>query len=213
MSVKDSFRVYRILNVNGREYGYYSLPALEAISIGSVKRLPAVLKIMLENLLRHEDGDTVTSADIAALAGWPAERRSTGEIAFYPSRMLITDSAGIPMLADLAAMRDAVIGLGGDPQIVNPSIPVDLVVDHSVIVDVAGRADALDRNVDLEYERNGERYTFLRWCERAFKKMRVVPPGKGICHQINLEYLAPVITAERSSDGTTVFAARSPTRV
>lgn len=191
MGRSDSFKVHRTLNVNGRCrcYGYYSLAAVEAAGLGPVSRLPPVLKVVLENLLRHEDGEPVTADDIAALAAWPTGRRAAREIAFRPSRVMMPDSSGIPLLADFAAMRDAVARLGGDPRAVNPAIPVDFIVDHSVMVDVAGRADALERNIEFDYARNGERYTFLRWCQGAFEKLRVVPPRNGICHQVNLEYL------------------------
>jgi aconitate hydratase len=185
------------LRVGKRSYEIHSLAALRPRF--DVDRLPYALKILLENLLRHEDGGNVTRADIEALAGWDAQRAQEREIAFTPARVLMQDFTGVPAVVDLAAMRDAMRALGGDPERINPLAPVDLVIDHSVMVDHYGDAAALDRNAELEYRRNGERYTFLRWGQTAFARFRVVPPATGIVHQVNLEYLAPVVFAQKQN--------------
>jgi aconitate hydratase len=178
--------------LNG-EFHYYSLEAAEALGLAGVSRLPCSLKVVLENVLRQHAEGRSDGADIAAVAGWLATRRAEREIAFRFTRVLMPDSSGVPLLGDLAAMRDAMIRLGGEPTRLNPSVPVDLVVDHSVMVDVHGTADAAARNQALELERNAERYAFLRWGAQAFGNLRIVPPGNGILHQINLEYLARVV--------------------
>src|SRR5690606_9170670 len=151
------------------------------------------LKVLLDILMRHEDGRTVSKADLKAAVDWLQKRRSDREIAFRPARVLMQDFTGVPAVVDLAAMRDAMKALGGDPRKINPLVPVDLVIDHSVIVDFAGNPQAFAKNVELEYQRNGERYAFLRWGQDAFDNFRVVPPGTGICHQVNLEYLAQTV--------------------
>ncbi|MBI5576834.1 MAG: aconitate hydratase AcnA [Deltaproteobacteria bacterium] len=171
----------------------FRLESLEKRGVGPVSRLPFSIKILLENLLRWEDGTTVRAGDIEALARWSPERVPDREIAFRPSRVLLQDFTGVPALVDLAAMRDAALHLGGNPEKVNPLMPADLVIDHSVQVDRFGTRDSFAANVGREYERNGERYAFLRWGQQAFRNLRVVPPGTGICHQVNLEYLAPVV--------------------
>ncbi len=189
---RDSLAVRRTLEVGDRRYDYFSLPAAAA-ELGDIGALPFSLKILLENLLRHEDGRTVTVAQIRALADWLGERRSSAEIAYRPARVLMQDFTGVPAVVDLAAMRDAMAELGGDARQISPLSPVDLVIEHSVQVDVFGRADAYRRNVEIEYQRNRERYAFLRWGSEAFANFRVVPPGTGICHQVNLEYLAQTV--------------------
>jgi aconitate hydratase len=202
MVKRNRSSVVRDLTIGNRTIRYYSLEAATEAGLKDIARLPYSLKVLLENALRHEDGRTVTTDDIAALAAWPQTRRSAGEIAFYPVRILMPDSSGIPLMADLAAMRDAMRRLGGDPAQVNPVIPAQLIVDHSVNVDVAGRADAVAQNMAMEYTRNGERYSFLKWAQRAFSNLAVVPPGVGICHQINVEYLARLVwTAEGEGGG------------
>ncbi|MDF2097103.1 aconitate hydratase AcnA [Aquibaculum arenosum] len=188
----DSLKTRRTLDVKGQEYDYYSLEAA-AEQIGDISRLPFSLKVLLENLLRFEDGKTVTVDDVKAVAGWLEKRRSSREIAYRPARVLMQDFTGVPAVVDLAAMREAMTKLGGDPQKINPLSPVDLVIDHSVMVDEFGNAKAFAQNVDHEFERNGERYAFLRWGQTTFGNFRVVPPGTGICHQVNLEYLAKVV--------------------
>ncbi|WP_375413268.1 aconitate hydratase AcnA [uncultured Bradyrhizobium sp.] len=186
----DSFRCRRTLTVDGKSYDYFSLAAAEANGLTGISRLPISLKILVENLLRHEDGETVTAEDIRATGAWCASRGSEREIAFRPTRVLMQDFTGTPAMVDLAAMRDAAVALGADPQRINPVVPVDLVIDHSMVVDRAGTPDALAFNTAKEFERNAERYRFLRWAQSAFENCRVIPPGTGICHQINLEYLA-----------------------
>ncbi|KAI95261.1 aconitate hydratase [Rhodomicrobium udaipurense JA643] len=185
----DSFRSRKTLTVDGKPYEFFSLADAEANGLSDVSKLPFSLKVLLENLLRFEDGQTVTADDIRAVAAWLTERRSTREIAFRPARVLMQDFTGVPAVVDLAAMRDAMAKLGGDTAKINPLVPVELVIDHSVMVDSFGNARAFEINVDLEYERNRERYEFLRWGAMAFDNFRVVPPGTGICHQVNLEYL------------------------
>ncbi len=196
----DSFRARQILSVGAREYRFFSLKEAETNGLENIRHLPFSLKIVLENLLRHEDGGSVTRSDIEAVALWLEERRSQQEIAYRPARVLMQDFTGVPAVADLAAMRDALAKRGGDPQKINPLVPVDLVIDHSVMVDRSGTSEAMAQNIKREYERNGERYAFLRWAAGAFSNFRVVPPGAGICHQVNLEYLARVIWTKRDVD-------------
>ncbi|WKL57937.1 aconitate hydratase AcnA [Asticcacaulis sp. ZE23SCel15] len=194
MSSLDSFKSHATLEVGDKSYEYYSLPTAEAEGLGNVSRLPASLKVLLENLLRNEDGVSVTKADIQAIANWVDNKGSVEhEISFRPARVLMQDFTGVPAVVDLAAMRDAMVKLGADPAKINPLNPVDLVIDHSVMIDYFGTADAATKNVEREYERNIERYNFLRWGSSAFNNFRVVPPGTGICHQVNLEYLAQTV--------------------
>jgi aconitate hydratase A / 2-methylisocitrate dehydratase len=189
----DSFGARETLNVGGRELELFRLDALQERF--DVARLPFSLKILLENLLRTEDGQAVTRDDIEALAGWDPAGPAAVEIAFTPSRVLMQDFTGVPAIVDLAAMRDAMEALGGDPRLINPLVPVELVIDHSIQVDVFGEPRAFQRNAELEFERNRERYAFLRWGQTAFDNFSVVPPNTGICHQVNLEYLATVVHA------------------
>ena len=189
----DTFKCRRTLTVGEASYDYFSLPEAEKNGLAGISSLPFSLKVLLENLLRHEDGKTVTADDIRAMSGWLDSRTSTQEIAFRPARVLMQDFTGVPAVVDLAAMRDAMVGLGGTASKINPQIPVDLVIDHSVMVDHFGGPGAFRRNVEMEYGRNGERYSFLRWGQSAFDNFRVVPPGTGICHQVNLEYLARTV--------------------
>ena len=200
----DSYGAFRTLEVGGRSYGYYSLAALADAGFDALGQLPFSLKVLLENLLRGEDGVSVNAEDIAALADWAAKGRAEREIAFRPARVLMQDFTGVPAVVDLATMREAMAELGGDPQRINPLSPVDLVIDHSVMVDAFGNAGAFDKNVEMEFARNGERYEFLRWGQDAFDNFRVVPPGTGICHQVNLEYLAQVVWTRDEEDGSTV---------
>ncbi len=188
----DSLQTRRTLDVEGRTYHYFSIPAAES-SIGDVSRLPVSLKVLLENVLRFEDDRSYRVADAHSVAGWLEQGRSVREVPFKPARILMQDFTGVPAVVDLAAMRDGITRLHGDPQKVNPLVPVDLVIDHSVMVDVSGTADSLSRNVEIEFERNGERYAFLRWGQEAFENFSVVPPGAGICHQVNLEYIAQAV--------------------
>ncbi len=197
---QDSLGARRSLKVDGKEYDYFSLAAAaQAASLGDISRLPFSMRVLLENLVRLENGRTVTVDDIKAVAEWLKTRKSEREIAFRPARVLMQDFTGVPAVVDLAAMREAMAKLGGDPKRINPLSPVDLVIDHSVMVDAFGGPDSFRKNVALEFERNHERYAFLRWGQGAFDNFRVVPPGTGICHQVNLEYLAQVVwtTAEK----------------
>ncbi|MHB8709682.1 MAG: aconitase family protein, partial [Desulfuromonadales bacterium] len=192
-SSADTFRARRTLTAAGVEYEYYALAALAENGHQGVERLPVTLRILLENLLRGEDGEAVTAADTLAVLGWLKAHRSDHEIAFRPARVLMQDFTGVPAVVDLAAMRDALARTGGDPTLINPQIPVDLVIDHSVMVDQYATPDAFGFNVAMEMARNRERYAFLRWGQMAFGNFRVVPPGTGICHQVNLEYLARTV--------------------
>jgi aconitate hydratase len=201
---QDSLKVSRQLSVDGKTYHYFSLPEA-AKQIGDISRLPFSLKVLLENVLRFEDGRSYTVADAKAIAEWVQQGHSEKEVPFKPSRILLQDFTGVPAVVDLAAMRDALLSLGGDPRKVNPLVPVDLVIDHSVMVDVSGSASALEKNVDIEFERNGERYEFLRWGQEAFNNFRVVPPGTGICHQVNLEYLGQVVWTNTDAGETYVY--------
>jgi len=197
----DTLKARRTLTVDGRDYDYFSLA--EA-GVGDVSRLPVSLKVLMENLLRHEDGRTVTVDDVKAVVAWMETRRSTREIAYRPARVLMQDFTGVPAVVDLAAMRQAMVALGGDPSRINPLSPVDLVIDHSVMIDHYAASDALARNMDKEFERNGERYAFLRWGQTAFDNFRAVPPGVGICHQVNLEYLARTVWSGEDQGGRRV---------
>jgi aconitate hydratase A / 2-methylisocitrate dehydratase len=202
----DSFNCRRTLKVGKRRYDYFSLTEAEANGLAGIGLLPFSLKVLLENLLRHEDGRTVTADDIRGIALWLSERKSDREIAFRPARVLMQDFTGVPAVVDLAAMRDAMSTLNGDPRKINPLVPVDLVIDHSVMVDAFGTGQAFHTNVEKEYERNGERYAFLRWGAGAFDNFRVVPPGTGICHQVNLEYLSQTVwTKSQNGDATLAF--------
>jgi aconitate hydratase len=196
MPSANTLKTKRTLTVNGTTYHYYSLPDADKAGLGNSAQLPFSLKILLENLLRYEDGKTVTTDDIQAIFDWTKNKRSDREIAYRPARVLMQDFTGVPAVVDLAAMRDAMVKLGGDPQKINPLTPVDLVIDHSVQVDEFGTAIAFKDNVHLEMQRNHERYAFLRWGQQAFKHFRVVPPGTGICHQVNLEYLAKTVWSQ-----------------
>jgi aconitate hydratase len=199
---QDSLHTRRTLTVEGKQYDYFSL-ADAAKTLGDLSRLPVSLKILLENILRFENGGSYKVDDARAIAGWLEPAHSDHEVPFRPARILMQDFTGVPAVVDLAAMRDGIIRLGGSAEKVNPLVPVDLVIDHSVMVDVNARPDALQRNVEAEFERNGERYRFLRWGKEAFDDFRVVPPGTGICHQVNLEYLGQCVwTADE--DGRTV---------
>ncbi|MBM3570290.1 MAG: aconitate hydratase AcnA [Alphaproteobacteria bacterium] len=200
----DSFKTRRTLTVGGKSYDYFSLP-VAAGQLGDIARLPFSLRVLLENLLRCEDGRSVTVDDVKAVVAWLKDRRSDTEIAYRPARVLMQDFTGVPAVVDLAAMRGAMSALGGDARKINPLSPVDLVIDHSVIVDHFGNAGAFAKNVALEMERNGERYAFLRWGQRAFDNFRVVPPGTGICHQVNLEYLAQVVWTGQSGGKTVAY--------
>ncbi|WP_159013365.1 aconitate hydratase AcnA [Acidisoma sp. S159] len=189
ISGQDSLKTKRVLRVGDKDYSYFSLPEATA-ELGDISRLPVSLKVLLENVLRFENGTSYKTDDARSIAGWLKDASSTQEVPFRPARILMQDFTGVPGVVDLAAMRDGILALGGDPQKVNPLVPVDLVIDHSVQVDISGTADSLEKNVEIEFERNGERYSFLRWGQTAFNNFSVVPPGTGICHQVNLEHIA-----------------------
>src|SRR3954466_11673317 len=193
---KDSFGARATLDVDGTDYDIYRLDAVE----GSA-RLPYSLKVLLENLLRTEDGANITADHIRALAGWDPNAQPTQEIQFTPARVIMQDFTGVPCVVDLATMREAIRDLGGDPEKVNPLNPAEMVIDHSVQVDVFGREDAFERNVEFEYGRNHERYQFLKWGQQGFDNFKVVPPGTGIVHQVNIEHLARVVFDRDGRDG------------
>ena len=188
--------------VRGGTYTYYDLKEAEKNGLNGISKLPRSLKVLLENLLRHEDGNTVKKEDIQAIADWLSTKTSTHEIAYRPARVLMQDFTGVPAVVDLASMRDAIVELGGAPDAINPLNPVHLVIDHSVMVDYFGTPDSEAKNVAREYERNGERYDFLKWGQTAFNNFAVVPPGTGICHQVNLEHLAQTVWT-KTTDGKT----------
>ena len=206
MASNDSLKTRRELDVGGKSYVYYSLRAAEEAGLSGIGRLPVSMKVLLENLLRNEDGATVGPDDLKALAAWLENKGSVEhEISFRPARVLMQDFTGVPAVVDLAAMRDAMTNLGADPEKINPLNPVDLVIDHSVMVDYFGTAKAFGENVEREYERNIERYRFLRWGSSAFNNFRVVPPGTGICHQVNLEYLAQTVWLNEEGGATVAY--------
>jgi aconitate hydratase len=200
---QDSLNTRSTLTAAGKTYAYYSLPRA-AEQLGDISRLPFSMKVLLENLLRFEDGTTVTRDDLQAMVDWQKERKIAREIQYRPARVLMQDFTGVPAVVDLAAMRDAMKSLGGDPQKINPLVPVHLVIDHSVMVDEFGNPRAFERNVELEYARNGERYQFLKWGSQAFDNFQVVPPGTGICHQVNLEYIARGVWSGEDQNGENV---------
>ena len=202
---QDTAKTRRTLTVGGQSVAYYSIAAAEEAGLGSFGKLPAALKVVLENLLRFEDAKTVHVDDIKAFSDWADKGgKNPREIAYRPARVLMQDFTGVPAVVDLAAMRDGIVALGGDPEKINPLNPVDLVIDHSVMIDEFGNPRAFQMNVDREYERNMERYTFLKWGQSAFNNFRVVPPGTGICHQVNLEYLAQTVWTDEDQNGETV---------
>jgi aconitate hydratase len=208
----DTLQTRKTLNLDGKNYDYFSIPEAEK-KLGDVSRLPYSLKVLLENLLRFEDGRSVNVEDIEAVKGWLKTKTSDHEVAYRPARVLMQDFTGVPAVVDLAAMREAMKHLGGNPQKINPLTAVDLVIDHSVMVDEFGSPKSFAQNVDLEFERNNERYQFLRWGQSAFRNFRVVPPGTGICHQVNLEYLAQTVWVEEDEDQAGVNIAYPDTLV
>ena len=198
MDSLDSFKCLRPLTVGSKTYAYFSLPAAEKNGLKGIARLPFSLKVLLENLLRNEDGRAVTKEDIQGVAQWLKTKTSDRELAFRPARVLMQDFTGVPAVVDLAAMRDAMAHLGGNPKKINPLVPVDLVIDHSVAVNFFAQRDAFKRNVEEEYKQNQERYRFLKWAQSSFENFRVVPPGTGICHQVNLEYLSRTVWTSKA---------------
>ena len=197
MTSLDSFRCCKPLKVGSKTYAYYSLAAAEKNGLKGISRLPFSMKVLLENLLRNEDGRSVSKDDLLAVAQWLKTKTSEREIAFRPARVLMQDFTGVPAVVDLAAMRDAMKKLGGDPKKINPLVPVDLVIDHSVAVNFFGNNGAFKKNVEEEYRQNLERYQFLKWSQKSFDNFSVVPPGTGICHQVNLEYLSQTVWTKK----------------
>ncbi|HLV94593.1 MAG TPA: aconitase family protein, partial [Candidatus Acidoferrales bacterium] len=207
---KNTFGTKAALKLSGDKAGgdsvaIFKLEALERAGIGEISRLPFSLKVLLENLLRHEDGRFVRADDIRALAAWDPSSGGGQEISFMPARVLLQDFTGVPAVVDLAAMRDAMRHLGGDPKKINPLLPAELVIDHSVQVDKFGAANVFAFNAEMEMQRNIERYAFLRWGQQSFRNFKVVPPDTGICHQVNLEYLARVVFSEKQNGETVAF--------
>ena len=202
---KNSYKSLNTININSKDYKYYSLAEAEKNGLSGISRLPKSLKVLLENLLRYEDDLTVTRKQIDSVKNWLKEKKSNTEIAYRPARVLLQDYTGIPAVADLAAMREAVKEKNKDPKKINPLSSVDLVIDHSVQVDQSAKSDSFEKNVDIEFERNGERYSFLKWGQQAFNNFRIVPPGTGICHQVNLEYLSKVVWKETYKDDEYLF--------
>ncbi|RJQ70846.1 MAG: aconitate hydratase AcnA [Desulfobacteraceae bacterium] len=201
----DSKEFIKHLSVNGKNYRYYDIQELDARNIAPVDRLPFAIRILVENLLRKMDGRIVKEGDLRKIATWQTTYAAPVEIPYHPARVLMQDFTGVPAVVDLAAMRDAVNDLGGDPAKINPLVPVELIVDHSVQIDYFGTTRALEKNVDKEYERNGERYRLLKWAQKSFTNFKVVPPNSGICHQVNLEYLGRVVIAEPSPEGLLAY--------
>jgi len=205
MTTRNSFNTRTEIRAGGQTVQIYSLPALEKAGFPAVSRLPYSMKILLENLLRREDDAFVKAEDIQALAQWNATANVEKEISFMPARVLLQDFTGVPCVVDLAAMRDAMVDLGGNPDRINPLQPVELVIDHSVQVDYFARSDAFSLNAELEFSRNRERYAFLRWGQRAFRNFDVVPPDTGIVHQVNIEHLARVVFSEQTNGHTVAY--------
>src|SRR5207344_2514406 len=214
MTSLDSFKCRKTLKVGAKTYVYYSLPTAEKNGLKGISKLPYSMKVVLENLLRNEDGRSVKKEDIIAVSKWLRKRKLEHEVAFRPARVLMQDFTGVPAVVDLAAMRNAMQALGGDAEKINPLVPVDLVIDHSVIVNFFGDNKAFGKNVVEEYKQNQERYEFLKWGQKAFSNFSVVPPGTGICHQVNLEYLAQTVwTAKEKRAGKTIEVAFPDTLV
>jgi aconitate hydratase len=201
MAKQDVFKARASFEVNGKKYNYYRLQALEEAGIGKISRLPYSIKVLLESVLRQVDGRVITKEHVENLAKWGTDELKDIDVPFKPSRVILQDFTGVPAVVDLASMRKAMADIGGDPYKINPEIPVDLVIDHSVQVDKAGTDDALEYNMNLEFERNAERYKFLNWAQKAFNNYRAVPPATGIVHQVNLEYLANVVHAVEDENG------------
>jgi aconitate hydratase len=202
---KNSYNSQKKISINNKDYNYYSLSEAEKNGLEGISKLPKSLKVLLENLLRYEDDLSVTKSQIEAIKNWLETKKSKTEIAYRPARVLLQDYTGIPAVADLAAMREAVKDKNKDPNTINPLSAVDLVIDHSVQVDQSAKSDSFEKNVDIEFERNGERYSFLKWGQQAFNNFRIVPPGTGICHQVNLEYLSKVVWSEEFKGENYIF--------
>ena len=201
----NSYKTLSDIEINNKKFKFYSLKKAEENGLEGISKLPKSLKVLLENLLRYEDDISVTKNQIEAIKNWLKTKKSKTEIAYRPARVLLQDYTGIPAVADLAAMREAVKEKNKDPNTINPLSAVDLVIDHSVQVDQSAKADSFDKNVEIEFNRNGERYSFLKWGQQAFNNFRIVPPGTGICHQVNLEYLSKVVWSEEFEGQSYLF--------
>src|SRR5699024_8828850 len=199
---ENAFQAQKHFDLNGKKYRYYDLKALEEAGIGKISRLPFSIRVLLESVLRQYDGKVIHEDHVKGLAKWREKGEVAGDVPFKPSRVILQDFTGVPAVVDLASLRKAMVDMGGDPDAINPEVPVDLVIDHSVQVDQYGTHAALEANMDLEFERNEERYSFLHWAQKAFDNYRAVPPARGIVHQVNLEYLANVVHANENEDGT-----------
>jgi aconitate hydratase len=201
----EKFGAKSSLSAGGKTFKIYRINKLEEEGIADISRLPLTIKVLVENLLRKMDGRIITDNDVKETANWRGRYERPREIAYYPARVILQDFTGVPCIVDLAAMRDAMVEMGRDPLKINPLVPVDLIIDHSIQVDHYGTADALEMNMDIEYSRNSERYTLLKWAQKAFKNMRIFPPGAGIVHQVNLEYISSVIMTEEHDGEMTAF--------
>ena len=201
MTTNDVFNARKSFELDGKHYNYYQLDALEQAGVGEVSKLPYSIKVLLESVLRQQDGRVITKEHVENLAKWGTDEVKEIDVPFKPSRVILQDFTGVPAVVDLASLRKAMADLGGDPDKINPLKPVDLVIDHSVQVDKYGTQEALGLNMELEFERNAERYQFLSWAQKAFNNYRAVPPATGIVHQVNLEYLANVVHALENEDG------------
>lgn len=202
MSNTNAYNAKKQFELNGKTYNYYRLKDLEEAGLGKVDRLPFSIRVLLESLLRQHDGHQIKNEHVESLANWGTDKATGADVPFKPSRVILQDFTGVPAVVDLASLRKAMVDLGGEPDKINPEVPVDLVIDHSVQVDQYGTPDALRANMELEFERNAERYQFLNWAQKAFNNYRAVPPATGIVHQVNLEYLADVVHALENEDGT-----------
>src|SRR5690625_3885674 len=202
MGENSLFNSKKQFESNGKTYNYYELKALEDAGIGKISRLPFSIRILLESLVRQYDGRVINEEHVKSLTNWGTKKSEGGDVPFMPSRVILQDFTGVPAVVDLASLRKAMVDMGGNPDDINPEVPVDLVIDHSVQVDQYGTAAALNANMDLEFERNAERYEFLHWAQKAFDNYRAVPPARGIVHQVNLEYLANVVHAYENDEGT-----------
>ena len=202
MGKQQAFRSKKNFELNGKTYNYYDLKAIEDAGLGKVDRLPFSIRVLLESVIRQYDGKVIKDEHVEGLAKWGTKEGANTDVPFKPSRVILQDFTGVPAVVDLASLRKAMVDMGGDPDKINPEVPVDLVIDHSVQVEKDGTHNALQANMELEFERNAERYEFLHWAQKAFKNYRAVPPATGIVHQVNLEYLADVVHANENEEGS-----------
>src|SRR5690625_5977132 len=200
--LNSKFRSEKTFELDGKKYNFFDLKAIEDADLGDVARLPFSIRVLLESVIRQYDGKVIKDEHVEGLAKWGTNDGENTDVPFKPSRVILQDFTGVPAVVDLASLRKAMVDMGGDPSKINPEIPVDLVIDHSVYVDNYGSANALKANMELEFERNAERYQFLHWAQKAFENYRAVPPATGIVHQVNLEYLADVVHAIENGEGS-----------